>query len=89
MTISQTSAAPDNGGFYFGPPITDRDPSIKKCRHRKVFGMIQAMCADLNLKQIPPNLQSNIQVCTKNNIFFFLFYLNKLYILMDFINNHY
>ncbi|CAD6228150.1 GSCOCG00006377001-RA-CDS [Cotesia congregata] len=61
LTISQTSAAPDNGGFFYGPTITDRDPSVKKCRHRKVFGMIQAMCADLNLKQIPPNLQSNIQ----------------------------
>ncbi|XP_008561156.1 immunoglobulin superfamily containing leucine-rich repeat protein 2 [Microplitis demolitor] len=67
LTTSLISAAPDNSGSFIGSGtnaiyFTERDPSVRKCRHSKVYGMVQAMCADLNLQQIPPNLQSNIQV---------------------------
>lgn len=35
---------------------------LKKCRYSRVYGMFQAQCRDLKLNDIPPNLQSSIEV---------------------------
>ncbi|KAK0163545.1 hypothetical protein PV327_007216 [Microctonus hyperodae] len=42
--------------------LSERGPTPRRCVYSKIYNMLQARCADLNLSEIPPNLQKDIQI---------------------------
>lgn len=48
--------------------VVGRDPSVKKCRHSKAnrASMLEAVCTNLELHDIPTNLKENVEVRLNN-----------------------
>ncbi|XP_014486613.1 PREDICTED: leucine-rich repeat protein soc-2 homolog isoform X2 [Dinoponera quadriceps] len=42
--------------------IVDRDSSVKRCRYKRDYSLLEARCSNLELEEIPINLKADIQV---------------------------
>lgn len=64
LGITLVVALPQNSILYGSNAflLSERGPTPRRCVYSKIYNMLQARCADLNLREFPPNLQKDIQV---------------------------